>query len=1061
MNWIMIKRHFPALGLAAVLLASVWNIPAAAFETEDSGTVNYGSPENGEEYDFTEVEPIYEEADVENRYTGGLSEGLIKTRDIIGRTELTVNIRKRAEWTEEDTGGGKVTLQYASNSGAITGTKDMNIILIQDKSGSMDSNYGFRIQLEYENQDVSDYQALAYFPIRNSNGWTEAAEEIVEENVGNRNYVMNLNYTGDGFREGYIYSNETGYNSPCQMAEHYYLLAYDDEISGNTKATFIHGNNLYNIANTDFHHYRLLSSRDEALGYLNAGRRVIRAKKYCDENGVVRNTDEYYYFLDISKLFTYHGNQYLSTVDTACEKNDRLSRTQEFMSRLTEDIRNLNQNNRIAYIPFWGDVPKNGSWSNLSSNGSNNGLIVDTYLPQITVKKGTDTYDFQPESKFGLVLEQIRNPFTYNGTNWSKAFDQALTYLNKRDESEKVKDTLIVFMTDGMPQGFAGEMSDVDNPAINGESQIEKLKNIDGVNIYACGVCINQQDKTVKERMNRIDSSGTAAFARTTNQFDELAAVIENRIQEEYEEIICGKDAFYMDKLSDEFLLDEKKLDQSWVILEEADVALVKGVPANVYQAVESNSRITHVYVKSTKTVYWYIKELTDGTYDTTGHTCTFPVKYSGYDLSTAGNRKTLLSNQKQKLTYVSSANENQVLEVTTETPALLFNRQSPVITIEKKLEGSDFKTDQTFYFACAKTKQIYKVEDAVKTASVRVTVGNVTGKTIINDIEPGTYYVYETDKEGVIISPDEKCVTVGTENSILTLVKSTTVPASATASDGFSLENLNNYLQIKAINAEVSFINSYTSLKGEKIWDDNGASKRPSAIMVNLYCGREKIDSAEVSEKTGWKFCFDNLPETDHNGKLYDYTVTEEPVKNYESLIEYEVKDNGKYAYITNRLLSGDLTVIKKIKSGEEDIWWEHGNPTFVIKVSGVGTDGKEYTFFHTYEFTREYVRENQKNGMVTISYTFKDVPISEEYKIEEMCISRYKLESIKGNGDNVMIREGITGRRDAFFAMYASVNLQKRPEGTEVELYNEKQNYGWYGHNAYVENKIQLADF
>ena len=161
--------------------------------------------------------------------------------------------------------------------------------------------------------------------------------------------------------------------------------------------------------------------------------------------------------------------------------------------------------------------------------------------------------------------------------------------------------------------------------------------------------------------------------------------------------------------------------------------------------------------------MYWYIKELTDGTYDTTGHTCTFPVKYSGYDLSTAGNRKTLLSNQKQKLTYVSSANENQVLEVTTETPALLFNRQSPVITIEKKLEGSDFKTDQTFYFACAKTKQIYKVEDAVKTASVRVTVGNVTGKTIINDIEPGTYYVYETDKEGVIISPDEKCVTVGT----------------------------------------------------------------------------------------------------------------------------------------------------------------------------------------------------------------------------------------------------------------------------------------------------------
>ena len=241
-------------------------------------------------------------------------------------------------------------------------------------------------------------------------------------------------------------------------------------------------------------------------------------------------------------------------------------------------------------------------------------------------------------------------------------------------------------------------------------------------------------------------------------------------------------------------------------------------------------------------------------------------------------------------------------------------------------------------------------------------------------------------------------------------------------------------------------------------MWDDGGSSKRPSKVVINLYCDGKKADSAEVSEKTGWKFGFNNLSVYDSQGKEHEYTVEEEPVDWYRTFVQYENRSGGKYAIITNRLEAGDLTVTKTIKSGEEDIWWAHGNPTFVIRVSGDGADGEHCTFYHTYEFTREYVQEHQKDGVVSLSYTFKDIPLSGQYKVEELCVSRYAPGWGKGNGENVTLREDTAGEEEGVFSKYAEVNLKERPEGTEVEFFNDKKNYGWYSHNAFVENQIHL---
>ena len=99
---------------------------------------------------------------------------------------LTTDIRKRTQWVDPSNGNGKVTLQYRSNSGMIQGTEDMNVILIQDKSGSMDANYGYNLEVVRRGWGTPD--AVLWYPIQNSYGWSETVSDIATE----ENYMQRL-----------------------------------------------------------------------------------------------------------------------------------------------------------------------------------------------------------------------------------------------------------------------------------------------------------------------------------------------------------------------------------------------------------------------------------------------------------------------------------------------------------------------------------------------------------------------------------------------------------------------------------------------------------------------------------------------------------------------------------------------------------------------------------------------------------------------------------------------------------------------------------------------------
>jgi hypothetical protein len=128
-------------------------------------------------------------------------------------------------------------------------------------------------------------------------------------------------------------------------------------------------------------------------------------------------------------------------------------------------------------------------------------------------------------------------------------------------------------------------------------------------------------------------------------------------------------------------------------------------------------------------------------------------------------------------------------------------------------------------------------------------------------------------------------------------------------------------------------------------------------------------------------------------------------------------------------------------------------------------GTDGKVYTFYHTFEFTREYVEANQSGGKVSMSYTFKDIPASTDYVVQEVRISRYDLDTVRiyRNDSEINYASSEVGSRGqdtseaGFYASNAHVNLDSYKTGVSVKFCDEKANYEKYNHAVVVKNIVR----
>lgn len=931
--------------------------------------------------------------------------------------DVTADIRKRAEWTDETNGDGKITLEYKATMGNKTALKDMNVVLVQDKSGSMDSNYGYN--LERVRQGWSTRADSKFYPARlfGSDGktvWTESIEWLSGKGNDYFNF-LNKNLSGySGFRKDgndtYLTNGEMNYNSPCQVKDHYYLTIKEDTTSNIPAWTMVSGRSLYNISSTDLHHYVKIKVTDkkEYLNYTQDNRRVVKLNpgdKYCDESGEVKKATEEMYFLDVTHLDNYNGSWILSTCgEEECQKNDRLAKSQEFMISIVNHIKSLNPNNKIAYVPFWGDVPNNGTWSNASSkNGS--GLYADNE-GRLTEHEGVTKLDFT--SDYDVIKNQISNSFTYDGTNWSRAFYNTSQLIQNSQETNS-KDTLVIFLTDGMPQGTAGKPEDYNNPEIDGTTQINALRNIQGVTIYACGVGVNESDTTgLATRLNNIDSTKKAVYARNTDEFETLQKTILDRIDSQYKITVKGENAFYKDVIdTDNFVINEEKIANAplWKILETGGANNeTYQVPQNVYDAAKNGAE--YIYVRDTHTVYWAIGDLDPAGYNAGGHSVSFPIKYKNYTTVTEGDIS-LKSNTEQKLTYNTTLGDKRTVE--TAIPQIVFNRPLASVTITKNVSGANFTEDKTFKFAYTTTQQTGStVQSPLGTVTVTVPEGQTSGIGTISELSAGTYYVYEVDNQGNKISAEEQIITVTETPEIRTEPKSSTVPASATASDKEDLANANNVLRITLQRNDVSFTNEYVKVNVTKTWSDEGYTQRPASVTIELLRNGEKIDSMELSDANNWQGSFENLEKKDASGRAYAYTINEVEIPGYVTTISDPTINGNEYSYtVTNTLLRGSITIQKKDGNGKdlEDATFELKNAAGkIVQTVTSGSDGK-VEFKDLLPDTYTITETKTPSGHMLLKDPIEvTIPMKlTEQQVNDQKVDKNKCKIYTENGENV----------------------------------------------------------
>lgn len=133
------------------------------------------------------------------------------------------------------------------------------------------------------------------------------------------------------------------------------------------------------------------------------------------------------------------------------------------------------------------------------------------------------------------------------------------------------------------------------------------------------------------------------------------------------------------------------------------------------------------------------------------------------------------------------------------------------------------------------------------------------------------------------------------------------------------------------------------------------------------------------------------------------------------------------------------DCEVVKRIKA--DDYWKEHGDPTFIFKLTGTDTVGATHTYYQSVTFTESYVKNHtDSDGYVEMKALFEQIPAG-EYTCSEESVSRFEFESL-----TKAVNATISGKT----AVYHLTDN----DTASVTFTNRKYEEGGFGHSSVVVN-------
>ncbi len=152
-------------------------------------------------------------------------------------------------------------------------------------------------------------------------------------------------------------------------------------------------------------------------------------------------------------------------------------------------------------------------------------------------------------------------------------------------------------------------------------------------------------------------------------------------------------------------------------------------------------------------------------------------------------------------------------------------------------------------------------------------------GQYTLDDLVPGTYYVVERNAENLV--------------NAYTLTSDSVTGMMITVGSGTTTAALyNRYIPATTPEPEIELI----SIPVTKTWNDdnNRDGNRPQSVTVNLYADGVPVDSAVISADGGWVATFVDMPRCYEDGTEIKYTVDEDPVDWYASVVNgYNITNN------------------------------------------------------------------------------------------------------------------------------------------------------------------------
>ena len=207
-------------------------------------------------------------------------------------------------------------------------------------------------------------------------------------------------------------------------------------------------------------------------------------------------------------------------------------------------------------------------------------------------------------------------------------------------------------------------------------------------------------------------------------------------------------------------------------------------------------------------------------------------------------------------------------------------------VTVKKVVDGIESTEKFSFDAAYIQAGDYEDIDSEVANDSNYLYLKEGTRKTPEFELANGDTYKLENVKVGTSLTISEKAAngwtpTVRTDPGTEALVPDADGEYTVTVTPGMVITFINTKEHDESDKPGTIHISV------GKIWDDadDQEGKRPDSITIRLYADGKLKDTATVTAEDGWKWTFANLPKDD-NGKDIVYTITEDKIPGYDSVI-------------------------------------------------------------------------------------------------------------------------------------------------------------------------------